>query len=99
MRLTAPRALSIIGLMLVVGGVALAVSSPASFGWFAYASESASLPVATTGVSAVLPTGNIIALGPSRFAGYGSALVGLLALAVAGGFALGRRRGSANDVP
>ncbi|HUX70669.1 MAG TPA: hypothetical protein VMV41_09185, partial [Cellulomonadaceae bacterium] len=89
------RVLGLLSLILIVGGVGVALSRPATFGLFASAPASATLTPVMMGGGAMSPFSDVVALGPPQLVGYGVALVGLLTLTGIVGFALGRGRRSA----
>lgn len=87
-----PRALGGLGLVLLIGGLGMALGAPAAAGWFAYAPQSASLTAAPSGTTlALAPAGGIVVLGGVQITGYVAALLGLVLLTFAGGYAAGRR--------
>ena len=73
-----------LGLLLLAGGLTLALAVPTR-GWFAWMGDESV-------AAAVVATGRVFVVGLPQFVGLGAALVGLLALACAFGIRTGRRR-------
>jgi hypothetical protein len=80
----AVRGAAVVGVLLLAGGLALALAlrAEAWFGWTGDRSYEA----------AVLATGRVLVLGVPQYVGLGAALLGLATLAAAGGYELARRR-------
>ena len=85
--MTFPRTLTVVGLVLLVGGLPLALTMPADQAWFAWMCDQSL-------AAGVVASGRILILGLPQFVGYGAALLGLLLLAVSAGYVLGRRHDS-----
>ncbi|VXB43764.1 hypothetical protein [Nocardioides sp. AX2bis] len=84
----------ILGLVLVVGGVVLGLANqpgPADFGWFAYTPLSED-PDWTMGWGDSPLDGSVVIVSWWQLAGAALAAIGLLVVAAAVGFRLGRRR-------
>ncbi|WP_345036474.1 hypothetical protein [Georgenia daeguensis] len=73
-----------IGLLLVVGGLALALALRTE-AWFAWTGD-------RSYEAAVIAAGRVLVLGVPQYVGLAAALVGLVMLAAAGGYELARRR-------
>jgi hypothetical protein len=78
-----PRAV-ILGLVLLVGGLALALALRTE-AWFAWTGD-------RSYEAAVVATGRVLVVGVPQYLGLGTALLGLVTLAAAGGYELARRR-------
>ena len=85
------RWLAALGLLLLAGGLALALAVPTS-GWFAWMGDDSL-------AAAVVASGRVFVMGAPQFVGLGAALVGLLALACAVGIRTGRRRKAVPPTP
>ncbi|MFH5821084.1 hypothetical protein [Georgenia sp. AZ-5] len=86
-----PRRLTAMALFLIVGGLVLAVRFPSS-GWAAHQAPAEAPFVSTTAATLVmLPTQSMVVLGPAQLMGYGVTLLGVVLLAVAAGYVIGRR--------
>jgi hypothetical protein len=80
----AVRGAAVVGLLLVVGGLALALGLRAE-AWFAWTGD-------RSYEAAVIATGRVLVLGVPQYLGLGTTLLGLVTLAAAGGYELARRR-------
>ncbi|PFG41064.1 hypothetical protein ATJ97_3610 [Georgenia soli] len=80
-----------LGLLLLAGGLTLALAVPTS-GWFAWMGDDSL-------AAAVVASGRVFVMGAPQFVGLGAALAGLLALACAVGMRIGRRREAVPPTP
>lgn len=83
----------VLGLVLVCGGVAVALSAqagPDDFGWFAYTPPSDS-PDWHVGWSGPMSNGSALIVSQWQLAGSAAAALGLMVIAGGAGFLLGRR--------
>lgn len=74
----------VVGLVLLAGGLTLALALRAE-AWFAWTGD-------RSYEAAVISTGRVLVLGVPQYAGLGTALLGLATLTAAGGYELARRR-------
>lgn len=80
----AVRGAAVVGLLLLVGGVVLAVALRAE-GWFAWTGD-------RSYEAAVLASGRVLVLGVPQYVGLGAALLGVVTLAAACGYGAARGR-------
>jgi len=80
-----------LGLLLLAGGLALALAVPTS-AWFAWVGDESF-------AAAVVASGRVFVMGAPQIVGLGAVLVGLLALARAVGIRTGRRREAMPPTP
>jgi hypothetical protein len=89
----------VLGLVLVCGGVAVALSAqagPEDFGWFAYAPPSDD-PDWHLGWSDPITNGSALVVSQWQMMGAAVAALGLMVVAGGAGFRLGRRRGAPDE--